>query len=524
MNDDIQLLADVAQMPIQVNDPTQLQKTMTTAQGFLGINLEPYAKWMMPFFNKLRRRVPSMAPKMGAAQAQWRVQLGESGFDYAAAFGTANGANGSDVTSGATTFLADYATQSVRGSVQVEAIYQAMGFDDPRQLEVISALTRLFKLEEFATGFGNRTAIAAPVISGSASTVHALPGPIFATGTWHVKVTALVGIGTISNKTGNGNIGESVVSNSLAITVGGSGSDYLDVAWPTVPGAMGYKIYVEDTAGSGNFYLVAPAPSGSSATLAYPKFNTVAADLAAISDPVLPPNPGQTYIWFNHVQILAPGVNTNPIPPTTDGTVNTNMFEGMWAWTTKLTIYNQALPYRLVQDQGGFPLTVRATGIVEFDRVLQQQWDTNHTSPSLIICSSNSVVSMSNKIASAGNNNQYRLSVYPDRNGITGGLYINGYVNKFASDMVDMRPTISVWAHPYFPDGGFMFLSEDVPPETLPYSRTGKVFELDTPIPYSYFPLASTDRNYPFDAYYNETLKCYYPSAQSALVNVRVDD
>lgn len=520
MNEDLQLLADVTNMPTYPGQPSDLAKTMTTSTGFLGINLESYAKWMMPFYNKIRRRIPSVAPKQGAAQAQWRMQLGESGFDYAAAFGTANGGNGSDVTAGATTILADYTTQSVRGSVQVEAIYQAMGYDDPRQLEVISALTRLFKLEEFAVVYGNRAALAAPVITGNYSSVHALAGPVFSNATWHVRVTALTGIGTVANKTGNSNNGETVVSNSLAIAVGASGADYLDVSWPEVPGALGYKVYCEAVANSGTYYLVDPATQ-----IAYPKYNTVAADLAAIGDSFVVKNTGQTFVHINHVQILSPAVNTQPNDPgAVDHSANTNMFEGIYSWCTKSTIYGQSLPYRLVTDMGGFPLTVRSTGILEFDNILQAQFDNNHTSPSLILCSSNSIVSMSNKIASAGNNNQYRLDVYPNRNGITGGLYINGYINKFAADQIDMRPTIPVSAHPYLPDGTFIFLSEDVPAETLPYSRTGKIFELDTPIPYSYFPLASTDRNYPFDAYYNETLKCYYPSAQSAITCARVDN
>ena len=146
-----------------------------------------------------------------------------------------------------------------------------------------------------------------------------------------------------------------------------------------------------------------------------------------------------------------------------------------------------------------------------------------HISPSLILCSSNSIVSAGNKIASAGNNNQLRLDVYGARNNITGGLYVGGYVNKFAASMIGSNVTIPMWAHPYMPDGTFLFLSEDVPPETLPYSRTGKTFGLDIQTPYTYFELGRTDRSFPYDVFYTETLKCYWPNVQAAITGARVD-
>ena len=89
--------------------------------------------------------------------------------------------------------------------------------------------------------------------------------------------------------------------------------------------------------------------------------------------------------------------------------------------------------------------------------------------------------------------------------------------------MIGSQVSIPVWAHPYMPDGAFLFLSEDVPPETLPYSRVGKTFALDVPIPYTYFELGRTDRSFPYDVFYNETLKCYFPTAQAAITGARVD-
>lgn len=510
---DVQLLRDVAGF----NDATgemELRKTLDS--GYVGINLESQAKWMMPFFHGARRRIPSKTPEMGAASAQYRMQLGESSFDYSAAMGTANAGIGSDATSGATSIAAAYASQAVSGKINVEQIYQARGWDNAMNLETISTLTRLFKLEEFSTIGGNRDAITVGTVTGTPSTTHVTP--IFSNATWSVAVTALTKQGCLANTSSNSNVGETVISYSDVVT-GASGCDFIDVSWPVVANAYGYKIYCNHAGAGGHgaaaLYLVPVSQLNYAKTVSGSYFTTAGDAFATTT---------KTYVTVNRVQINAVVANTQPTAPTVDHSANANMYEGLLSWATKNTIYSQALPTNHInKDCGGLPLTVQATGIAEFDYIVQNQWDTNHTSPSLIMCSSNSVVSMSNKIASAGNNNQFRLDVYPDRNGITGGLYVNGYVNKFASDMIEMGKVIKIWAHPYLEDGTFLFISEDVPSETLPYSDTGKSFAYNVQIPYSWFRLASTDRSYPFSTYYTQTLECYWPNCQSAIQGVRVD-
>lgn len=498
-----------------------LKKALTTASGFLGINLEAQAKLMLPLFAGLRHRLPADTPKMGAAQAQWRMQLGYGSFDFGASanFGTANGANGGVTTESALTIAADYKSLSINGGVQWEAIQQAMGWDDAMSIDTMFALSLLMRLEELIVLYGNEAAITMTTVTGAASTLST--DNTFANAVWSVAVTAITGQGTLTNATANSNVGESLIAYD-DISVGAGACDFLDVSWPYVPGALGYKVYANHTAAAGHtaaaLFLCDP-----NTDLLYAKLSG-GSYLAAYGDPIVVPA-GQTYVTVNHVQIAAiPATSPNPVAPSADGTANANSFEGMNSWMTKNTIYGTNLPFRNVVDCAGLPLTTQGTGIAEFDSILKTQWQTNHTSPSLIITSPDGVVSMGNKIAAAGNGSQLRLDVYGSRNNIVGGLYVGGYVNKHASSMAGMQTTIDVWSHPYCPTGTFMFVSENIPPETYPYSRTPKVFALDVQTPYSYLPLGRIDRSFPYDIFLGETLKCYFPSAQSAIVGCRMDN
>lgn len=523
--DDIQNLAAMAGALATAafnrgNQETSLKKTLTTAGGFLGINLEAEAKVFLPLFAGLRHRMPVDTPVMGAAQAQWRAQLGFGSFAFGAAanFGTTNDANGGSFTMSATSIAADYKELSLNSSVGWTAIQQAKGFDNAMTLDSMATLSALLRLEELEVLFANEAALSAPAsLVMTASTTHA--GPVFANGTWNIAVTAITGQGTLTGGAGvtANNVGESA-QGTTSVASGASGCDFFDVVIPYVAGAVGYKVYIERTAGGGTYYLCRPGTEVRYAVAdTNGAYNTTAG--AAMAFPS-----GQTYVPVTRVQIYAIPPNTQPTSPgASDGSANSNVFEGTLAWCEKSTIYGTSIGTRVVTDMAGLGLTTAGTGIKEFDSILGTQWQTNHTSPSLILCSTNSVTSMSNKVAAAGNNSQIRLDVYGDRNRVVGGIYVGGYVNKFASSMAGMQSTVDVWAHPYMPDGTFLFLSEDIPNQTFPYSRTGKNFALDVQTPYTYFELGRTARAFPYDIFAGETLKCYFPNALSALVGVRVD-
>ena len=485
--------------------PQALQKALTTGANFVGINLERPAALLLPTFAGLRNRVPTDKPTIGAKQAQWRMQIGFGAYDFEANQGAAEAAVGGTTTPGATTVAADYKYQPVKGDPTYQAVVQSQGYDDALAIETSIALSTLIKHDELNILGGNEVAIASPAPTGVGSTLNA-PNT-FPAGNWHFKVTALTLQGARANASANSNLGETLPSASILVTTAGN-TAFLDVSWPVVPGAVGYKIYVEDTAASGAWYLVPVT------TLRYKTGN-----LTALGTQIVVPT-GQTFVTVNHVQITAVGVNTNPVPPIADGSANPLIFEGFIPWCEKSTIYGTALGSRISVDCDGAYLTPVGTGIAEIDQILATLWDLWHTSPSLMIASSNTVTHIGNMLAQMNSGSMWHFNFeQKDEGNIVGGMYIGGYTNKFASQMAGQQQNIDLWAHPYMKDGKILFLSENIP---YAYARKGKAFELDVQVPYTYFELGRPQVSFPFSIFDLQTLKCYHPSAQGSISGIRV--
>jgi hypothetical protein len=499
-------LANLEQLTMGAEAPGELQKTLTSGTGFVGINLERQAALLLPFFAGLRNRIAVDKPAVGATTAQWRMQIGFGAYAFGTNQGAAEAAVGANTTPAATTIAANYRYQPVRGDPTFQAVVQSQGYDDALAIETSIALSTLIKHDELNVLSGNAAALAVPTPTGTPSTATAVN--TFATGTWHFKVTALSQQGAMLNATANSVVGESLPSASIAVVVPGGDCDFLDISWPVVPGAVGYKIYCEDTAASGAWYLVPVAG------LRYKTGNLTTFGTAM----VVPA--GQTYITVNHCQLIAVGVNTNPVPPVADGSANALIYEGMISWCEKATIYGQAVGTRIGVDCDGAYLTASGTGISEIDTILLSLWKTWHTSPSLMIASSATVTHIGNILASMNTGAMWHFNFNQKEQGnIVGGLYIGGYTNKFASSMAGQQQNIDLWAHPYMEDGKILFLSENIP---YAYARKGKAFALDVQVPYTYFELGRVQVSFPFTVFDLQTLKCYHPLAQASISGIRV--
>jgi hypothetical protein len=483
--------------------PESLKKTLTAATGFVGYNLEPTAKLMLPLFAGFRNRLAVDTPAMGAKEATWRMMLGYGSFAFGTNMGTAFAGVGAATTPTSVSVSAAYKSQAIEGDVEFEATQMARGFDDAMAIETSVALSSLVKLDELLCLGGNIDALTPPVIAGSVSTL-ANPAT-FTVGNWDIKVTALTMQGCLTNASGPSNVGESAVSNTVTLA-GGAGVTFFDISWPAVPGALGYKVYCSHAA-AGAVYLAHPN------TDLYYK-NTLAALGAAIVVPT-----GQTFVTVNHVQIVSPPTATT-LGSAGDASASTIQYDGIVNWAQKDTLYTQALGTHIKKDLDGAVLTTAGSGISEFDYILQNMWNTWVINPSIIITSAQGATSLTDKLVAANSAAMYRFDVTNNANGFTGGLFVGGYLNKFAASMLGQGPaTIPVWAHPYMPDGTFLFLTERVPYQ---YSREARGFALDVMTPYTYFELGRTQRSFPFSVFFTQTLKCYHPLAQAAIVGARV--
>ena len=499
-------LSQLEQLSMGAELPGELKKTLTAGANFVGINLESKATLLLPFFAGLRNRMPVDKPAIGAVSAQWRMQIGFGAYSFGATQGAAEAAVGVQTTPAATTVAAPYRYQPVGGDPTYQAVVQSQGYDDALAIETSIALSTLIKHDEINVLGGNSVALAVPTPTATASTL--VGTGVWTNATWHFKVTALTTQGCMLNAAANSNVGESLPSASIAVTPGAGTSDFIDLYWPVVPGASGYKIYAEAIAAAGAWYLI-PVTS-----LRY-KTGNLTAEGTAIVVPA-----GQTYVTVNHVQVLAIGINTNPIPPAGDGSANALIYDGMINWCEKPTMYTIALGTKISVDCDGAYLTAVGTGIAEIDTVLQSLWKTWHTSPSLMIASSATVTHIGNILASMNAGAMWHFNFeQKDLGNIVGGLYIGGYTNKFASSMAGQQQNIDLWAHPYMEDGKILFLSENIP---YAYARKGKAFALDVQVPYTYFELGRVQVSFPFVCFNLQTLKCYHPLAQCSISGIRV--
>jgi hypothetical protein len=491
-----------------------IAKALTTSSGFAGINLEAQAKLMLPLYAGLRNRIPVDAAKAGATQALYRAMLGYGTFDFGAAMGTAEAGVGVEIDGSAVEFACDYKSQAIKGDVTLQAIYAAKGYDDALAVQTSVNLSTLLKLEELGVLGGNEVAL----VDGSDGTGAAV-GTGSYTATAVYVVTALTLQGTLANATAspvkgatitNAKLGESV---GQTITCSGAGASKLAVnlSWKPVPGALGYKIYAGAAAAS-----AVPVPVNTA--IAYPTSSTTVVG-THMSVPT-----GQTFITTTACQVYADGTGTAMGATWLDGTANSNSYEGLTAWTQKgaatAPMYGKTLGAHPQVDCQGTILTPTGSGIEEFDTILAELWSTWKISPSLILCSPNGTAALSNALMGINSGFSNRIDITAERGRFVGGAYVGGYVNKYASTMLPGQPSsIEVWAHPEFPDGTFLFLTERIP---YAYSREARAFALDVRIPYTYFELAKSSLSYPFSIVFDQTLKCYHPLAQASVVGVRV--
>lgn len=503
--------------PFNQGQMEMFQKALTVSSGYTGYNLEREVKFRLPAYTVLRNRVavdPAPVGPMAGTAAVYKAQLGYNGFNFGAAMGTGFGQNGPEGNPNATQIAANYKSQSIKGSVQLEAIDMARMFTDPIKDQSMFNLQTLMRVEELLVTGGNEFAIDAPVPVGTQGT----SGTGFANGTWTVKVTAITLEGALRNATSpyvpvlGVAAGESVPG-TVSIVVSGGEKGFLNVSWPVVEGAVGYKVYCSDQYNdSSDVYLLDPATE-----LAY-----------SDGDAIVPSQAGQVYIGVNNVRIIAPPAGSTPAP-SSDGSANDNQFEGYVAWATKTTMYGTDLSSageRVFVDMDGAGFTAEASGIKEINQALQRLWLLYHTAPTLMVGSPATINAITNKITA--NNNVSMMLVgnqggnLQQQNKFIGGIMVGGYTNQYAQH-AGMSTLIDIIAHPYLPDGILLLLSETLPPDTYRFAQDSRCFALDVLRPYNYFPLASTDRNINFDIWFLETLKCYYPTAQAAIAGFRTD-
>lgn len=463
----------------QMIDQNQLAKAVTSS-SVPGIYLIKLAKLMLPVYAGIVNRMPSGIPQMGSNQSTWKAQLGFGAINEAGGFRNAEAAIGQVPPTSFLTYNAPFNDVSYNDSVTLKAIRSGAGYSDPLQISVIKSMAALLRLQEKIILGSNAVAIAAPgTVTASGSTT----GGTMAAGSHIVGVTALTYEGWLAGSSGSSNaVGESTATYATVLVTTGSTSQ-IAMSWPAVPGAVAYNIY-------------ASGADGTSATAYYIK--TVMVNKAACTiDPT----------------------GTRKAPPA-DTSVNAYGIEGLLQWCELSTVYGNATPNKTsIVDLAGAGLTAANGGITQIDTILASLATNWQISPTVMYMSPTMNNMLTGKILSLNSAATYKIEVANERGAINGGMMVSGYTNKFMSVGDGMPKFIDIVPHPYMPDGTILLASETIP---YPMGNETRGFVRDVLLPYTYFPLASTTVQYNYALTTSETLECFLPSAQTAIVGVDV--
>lgn len=471
---------------LAVDNASDALSKSITASSVPGIYLIRLAKLMLPVYAGLTNRIPTDSPKgMGSTVATWRAQLGFGSLSESSFFRTAEASIGVNPPTSFLTFEAPFNDLAVNDSVTLKALRASAGYSDPLQIGVIKAMSALLRGQERVLLGSNRAAISAV---GTVTVTQGTPAQsVLAAGSYVVGVSALTYEGWLAqSKGGSAAVGETAMTVSTQFVLGAGSS--MNLTWAAVPGAVAYNVYIS---GSSGHY------SGSSAK------------------------------WVKQVNINKATVSTlgtGNTPTMTDTTANaTYGIEGLIQWCSGSYVYSNTIPDKqAITDNAGAGLTAGNGGITQFDTILASLWSTWHTAPSVMVMSPNLNATLVGKLQSLGSGTFYRVEVGGERNTVNGGMMVTGYVNKFAPFADGSPRMIDVIPHPYMPEGQVLFLSETIP---YPMGNESRGFVRDVLLPYTYFPLPSqaagvNQTTYNFAITTSETLECFNPGPQAALVGV----
>lgn len=215
------------------------------------------------------------------------------------------------------------------------------------------------------------------------------------------------------------------------------------------------------------------------------------------------------------ITAAATGTQTASSLGTNDNSQNNLVCDGLLAMIAKSGFNG----YWSAQPTGtagtGTPLTADTEGgIVEFDAALKHWWDVYRLTPHAIYVSSQEMTNIHKKILQGGTNTATRFVFTADAKGITGGMMVRSYLNKFG---MNGSTEIPIQLHPNMPAGTVLFRTKQLP---YPGNNAGRLlqFRARKPLYATLWPQRS--RKYEFGVYEDGVLQNKAPFAFGAITNI----
>ena len=485
---------------------------ITTSLGLVGYNLEAPAQNLYPVLSPLRNRIPRTKAPVGSLAANWKAVTGinTANLEASATFGTRNSAiSYTEVDKAAT-----YKTFGLDDTVQHESVWLGRGFDDVRARSTLSTLQATM-IEEEKLLLGGLDDVKT---LGTTATPTA--GTAAGGGTWggatnyiQCKVVALPLYGWLNSDPGVLTaLGprRSALSAKVAIQLAATTETITFTVAPK-NGAVAYAWFVADKATN----------DATDAELLLAAITTVPS--ARFTGPASGGNLAATGIVDASGRSIAfNGIMPQILNPLTTLTTVSTETSGVLKRGTAGTDATNALVYDMtssVTALGTVLTSDNAGGIVEFDKILKALWDYSRIGPSLILMHSQEALSATKIILGSTTGATSRINLEFGDKGITGGMFVNGYLNKFTGSMTPGSPdVIPFLIHPYMPPGTVVFLSERIP---YPNANVPSVFEMEMQQEYTDFEWAMTQRQYEHGVYAMGVLKHRFPAGCAIIRSIK---
>ena len=357
-----------------------------------------------------------------------------------------------------------YNSYSLSDQVSFDANFSGMGYQDLRQLSSTSTLYATMLMEERmmlmarGTASGYSGALSAPATVTLTSPVATSGQTALAAATYYVYVTADAGA-----------FGQSVVSTVQSTSV--SAGDVLQIDVSAVTGAIGYRVYVGTSTGTGNATYQGRTTS-------------------------------TTFVVQGASSTTTAG---NTAPYTTTGALASTAATDTSAYATG---YDGILPTVLNPSISGAINTINSTFSTsnpgaEFQTVFGTLYENVKADPDEILLNGADRKQLSDTIKN-GSTANYRLTLaQTDTGDYVGGAVIGALNNEITGKMVDLT------VHPWLPQGVAPVLSYTLP---IPDTEVSDVWANVMVQDYMGIQWPVNQFSYDFSTYFRGTFMCYAPA------------
>lgn len=476
-----------------------IAKSVSTATGLVGFDLQAPAKNLYPVITPLRNLLPRVPGSTGVA-TNWRVVSAIIGSGFNAMPWVPEGQRAGRMSYTTANKAASYVTIGEEDQVTFEAVSAAQTFEDIKATAAVRLLQKMFIKEEDAILGGNVSLLLGTPTAPTTST--ATTGGAIAAATYNVIVVALTYEGFRNSSVAGG------VATTLTVN-GADGNTF------TLSGGSSQK-------------------SAASSQVTTGATSTISASTPAVSGAL-------GYAWFIGTagnELLRAITSLNSVVVTTfagTGTQNASAITADNSRNTTVPAFDGLLPTIMNPSNGavvvtqptgvagtGTPLTASGRGsVVEIDTLLQSMWDQFKVSPSRMWVNSQELKNITNKCLTNASAPLLRYNATGDDNGsseyrLTASGTIDFYFNPFG---LGGGRKIPVQVHPTLPPGTILFTCDDLPAQ-YQSNNVPNVVEVKTRRDYYQIDWMLRTRQYEMGVYSEEVLAVYAPFAMAVITNI----